>query len=68
MRKEHEEQIERWAKYVKEHPNEWKKHLKAFLDSQIIIANRFYKKLAKTAEGRQKIKLLKNIKCYPKTK
>ena len=61
MREEHKEQIERWARYVKENPTEWKKHLKPFIDSQIIIANRFYKKLAETEEGKQKIKLLKKI-------
>jgi len=43
--KSHEEQLERWALYVKEHPGQWKKELKPFIDSQIIMANRFYSKL-----------------------
>ena len=59
MSKEHQEQVKRWANYVRDHPLEWKKHLKPFLDAQIIIARRFYKKLAETKEGREKIKLLR---------
>ena len=59
IRKDHEEQIERWANYVRENPNEWKKHLKPFLDAQIIMAQRFYNNLAKTEEGRKKINLLR---------
>lgn len=43
--KTHLEQIERWAKYVKENPDTWKAKLKPFLDAQIIIARRFYKNL-----------------------
>lgn len=58
--KSHEEQIERWAKFVKENPSEWKKHMKPFIDGQIIMANRFYKKLAETPEGRIKIRKLRN--------
>lgn len=62
MRKEHNEQIERWAKFVKENPTEWKKHLKPFLDSQIIKAQKFYQKLSETPQGREKILKLRNIK------
>jgi len=60
--KSHLEQIERWAKYVRENPSEWKKKLKPFLDGQIIMARRFYKKLSESAEGREKIKLLKKMR------
>jgi len=58
--KTHNEQIERWAEYVKNNPD-WKIHLKPFLDSQIIMARRFYKKLAETPNGKEKLKLLKNL-------
>ncbi|MEM3112917.1 MAG: hypothetical protein QXH60_03005 [Candidatus Pacearchaeota archaeon] len=61
VREEHKEQIIRWANFVRENPEEWKKHLKPFLDAQIIIAQRFYKNLSKSEEGREKIKLLKAI-------
>lgn len=58
--KTHAEQIKRWAEYVKNNPD-WKKKLKPFLDSQIIIANRFYNNLAQLPGGKEKIKLLKKI-------
>jgi len=61
VRDEHKDQIERWANYVKEHPNEWKSKLKPFIDGQIIMARRFYYKLAETSEGMKKIKLLRNL-------
>ncbi|MEK6873672.1 MAG: hypothetical protein AABW91_02410 [Nanoarchaeota archaeon] len=60
IREEHKDQIERWANYVRDNPQEWKAKLKPFLDAQIIMARRFYNKLAETPEGREKIKLLKN--------
>ncbi|MFA5992242.1 MAG: hypothetical protein WC796_00880 [Candidatus Pacearchaeota archaeon] len=59
-RTEHQEQIERWANYVRENPDKWKKELKPFIDAQIIMARRAYAKLAETEEGRKKIVLLKN--------
>ena len=59
--KSHAEQIERWANYVKDNPD-WKLKLKDFLDAQIIMARRAYKKLAETSEGREKIKELKGLK------
>ena len=57
--KTHDEQVERWAKFVRDNPDKWKAKLKPFLDSQIIMARRFYAKLAETKEGREKIKLLR---------
>ena len=60
--KSHDEQIERWAKFVRENPDKWKKHLKPFLDAQIIMANRFYFKLAESDEGKEKVRKLLN---YP---
>ena len=59
--KTHIEQVERWAEYVRNNAD-WRKKLKPFLDSQIIISRRFYGKLAKTSAGRKKIKELRNIK------
>ncbi len=60
--KTHLEQVERWALYVQKNPAKWKSKLKPFLDSQILMSRRFYKKLAKTNNGLEKIKLLRNIK------
>ena len=58
MRDEHMEQVERWAEYVKNNPG-WKAELRPFLDAQIIIARKFYKKLAETPEGREKIRQIR---------
>ena len=60
--KTHIEQVERWAKYVKENPQEWKAKVKPFMDAQIIMAKRFYENLSKTEEGRRKIKIIRGIK------
>ena len=57
--KSHNEQIERWANYVKNNPDKWKSKIKDFLDSQIIMSRRFYNKLSITEEGKKKIKLIK---------
>jgi len=59
--KSHMEQVERWAEYVKNNPD-WKKKHTEFINAQIEIANRFYKNLAKTPEGREKIKELRELK------
>lgn len=56
--KTHKEQVERWARYCKENPNKWKSKLKPFLDAQIIMARRFYKRLRRSEKGREKIKKL----------
>jgi len=58
--KTHKQQVESWARYVKAHPRDvWIKQIKPFIDSQIIMANRFYKRLLKTKGGKEKIKLLR---------
>ncbi len=58
--KSHMEQVDRWALYVKTHPrSDWIKQIKPFIDSQIIMANRFYKRLAKIPQGLEKIRRLK---------
>lgn len=56
--KTHAEHIERWAKYVRENPDKWKAKTKDFYDAQIIMARRFYKTLAETPEGREKLKAI----------
>lgn len=53
--KSHDEQIERWAKFCRDNPLKWKAKLKPFLDSQIIIARRFYENLLKTKNGKEKL-------------
>lgn len=59
--KSHEEQIIRWAEFVRDNPEKWKAKQKEFIDAQILMARRFYKKLAETEEGRKKILELKGL-------
>ena len=55
----HANQIERWAKFVKENPLTWKKQHTQFINSQILISERFYRKLSSTQDGMKKIKALR---------
>ena len=53
----HTDHVERWARHVKENPrSEWIKEIKPLIDSQIIMANRFYTRLAKEKDGAEKIR------------
>ncbi|MFH1323548.1 MAG: hypothetical protein ABIH80_06995 [Methanobacteriota archaeon] len=59
----HSEQVIRWAEYVKKHPrSDWIKEVKPLIDSQIIMANNFYARLAKTEGGMGKIRKLRETK------
>ena len=60
--KTHLDQIERSAEYVRKNPDKWKAKLKPFIDGQFIMAERFYKKLMETKEGREKLRLLGRLK------
>ena len=58
----HAEQIERGANFVKTHPRSvWIKQVGPLVDSQIIMANRFYERLSKTEGGMEKIRRLRGI-------
>ena len=58
----HTEQVERWANFVKTHPRSvWIKQVGPLVDSQIIMANRFYDRLAKTENGMEKIRKLRGL-------
>lgn len=59
--KTHDEQIERWARYVKNNPGKWKSKIKPFIDGQIIMARRFYKKLLSTENGAEKYRRLRGL-------
>lgn len=60
--KTHMESVERWARYVRDNPDKWKDKLKEFLDAQISMSRRFYKRLAETPGGMEKIERLRNEK------
>ena len=60
--KTHTEHVESWARHVKETPrSEWIKEIKPLIDSQIIMANRFYARLAKEKGGAEKIRKIRGI-------
>jgi len=61
--KTHMEQVERWAHFVKAHPRAvWKKQVGPLIDAQIIMAEKFYARLAKQQGGEEKIKQLKELR------
>jgi hypothetical protein len=61
----HIEQVERWAKYVRDNPFSWKKQHSLFIDSQLNMALSFFERLSQTEEGRKVFsKLMKaKIRC-----
>jgi hypothetical protein len=60
--KTHDEFIERWARFVRDHPrSEWEPQHMAFINSQIEMANAFYRRLAKTPGGKEKIRQLRGL-------
>ena len=62
LKKSRMEQIDRWADYIRTHPEEWRKQHTAFIDAQLEIANTFLKNLAKQPGGREKIAEIRRIK------
>lgn len=62
MRELHNNFIERWAKFMKENPDKWKKIHTEFIDAQFEKANSVIKELSKTKEGKEKIIKIYNIK------
>ena len=60
--KTHMEQVEKWACYVRDNPNSWKKIHTEFINALFKKHEDFIKRLAKTKEGKQKIIKLYNIK------
>lgn len=59
--KSHDEQVERWAEYVRTH-DDWKIKLKPFLDAQIIMARRFLSEMNKSEDGREKLEELRKLR------
>lgn len=56
------EQVERWAKFVRENPNKWQKDHTEFINSLFLNHEEFFKKLAATPGGKEKILKLYNLK------
>ncbi len=56
----HKDQIIRWARFVRDNDiSVWKPQIKALVDSQIIIANRFYSNLMKEKNGKELVQKLR---------
>ena len=53
--------VERQATYCKTHMKECQQQLTPFVNSQIENANQFYKRLAKTKNGTEKIRQIKRV-------
>jgi hypothetical protein len=58
----HMDKVELWANFVRDHPDEWRKQLNPFIDAQINKANEFYKRLAKTPGGKNKVDMVKRLR------
>jgi hypothetical protein len=64
--KSHDEQVVRWAKFVRDNPDKWKPQLNSFIDAQFEIALRFYKNLAKTEGGMETLKRIREARVERK--
>ncbi len=53
--------VDRQAAYCKENMKECQQQLAPFINAQIENANEFYKRLAKTKNGKQKISQIKKL-------
>ncbi|MBI4360355.1 hypothetical protein HY572_01125 [Candidatus Micrarchaeota archaeon] len=68
MNPERIQQIDRWAQYVKKSRGAWKKEHTAFINAQFEKSEAFYRRLAQTPGGKQKINNLfgiKNLNAVP---
>ena len=52
------DQVERWAKFVRDHPDEWKSIHTEFINALFAKHTAFVARLEKTPEGREKLKKL----------
>ena len=61
VRTSHEEQIERWALFVKNNPHSWKKTHTKFINAIFAKHYQFHDELLKTPQGKEKLKKLYQI-------
>ncbi|MFH1324847.1 MAG: hypothetical protein ABIH64_06370 [Nanoarchaeota archaeon] len=57
LNKSRDEQIIRWANYVRSH-KDWKRTHTDFINAQFIKYSNFIKRLVKTENGKEKLRLL----------
>ncbi|NQV91319.1 hypothetical protein HQ489_02500 [Candidatus Woesearchaeota archaeon] len=58
MRSSHNDQIERWAKYVRAHPTTWKRTHTEFINAIFDKHEQFKQRLLKTRNGKEKLEQL----------
>lgn len=58
----HQEQIERWAKYVRENPHSWKKEHTKFINALFEKQQEFDKRLLQTPGGKEKLLKLRQLR------
>lgn len=62
MRADHQEQIKRWANFVKNNPTKWKKVHTEFINALFDKHEQFRERLLKTPGGKEKLIKLYGIK------
>ena len=61
------EEIQRWIKYMKEHPGTWKREHTEFINAQFSKSREFIQRLLKENGGKEKVIKaygIKNLKGY----
>jgi len=67
--KTHMEFVDKWAEFVKNNPDKWRKIHAEFINAQIQMNKQFLERLKKTPDGRVKIidlYQIKNLEGYKK--
>lgn len=67
--KTHTEFVDRWAEFIRNNPDKWRKIHTDFINAQILMNKQFLERLKKTPNGKDKIVELyqiKNLKGYEK--
>ncbi len=67
----HDDHIVRWALFVKNNPDKWKRIHSEIIDAQFKMSEDFYGRLAETDDGKRKIAKIfniRNIDGYPSLK
>ena len=58
MRETHEDQIERWARFMKENPHTWKEIHTNFINAIFNKHDDFVRRLLKSPSGKEKFEML----------
>ena len=62
------EQVGKWASFVRDSPiDDWKPQHSAFIDSQLAMANAFYRRLARQPGGKDTIEKLRRMRAEGRT-